>query len=1025
MGSPKIECSDMEMLRNGTKLTTWQKSAKNVGGEVIELKFDLGLPSDEERLVFANTQRQKLAMLLGIPESLVQVLSVKPGSPVTLVRFQINAEDAARIPTFPREDESGINRATGPSQPVPPLGISMLKSGGSSGHHQLSSRLREIYGDQVPLEDRTNASAGNGAENVFDGSKAYRREDANEMRKQTDLRTKGNSTDTIPGSQREDEPHQHLAASGEFRSTPTFIFKDKGSTSGVDSDIVERIFKPGRDIMQDDQYSSAKVQRRPPRPPKRLTDIPVTLENDLDEQVKVPYEEVDNTRRLKEQEDELNFLPAQRAALASRTAIMAKKDEGLEDSKFDFLREHDHKKEEKQKESASFQPSLKLTKALEEIQYELAQKVTGYEDPRTVVPCEPSGLSLGDKRSKRKGKNGEKLSAAAVPEAYMAFGIDKESQRLAPSIVTLEKPSDKDKGISVKLPPEILDGIAPTIIQMKFDAAFVDQESRNNFAEAQRIKMAKLLRVPIGSISVRMVAPGSPITVVTFEIEQLSAEASSDGVEPVFSSRPFDSPVLEVEVMSSLDNEAETLMNRLRGVLGPKVRIVRQSASQSKSKSVMKEKNVKFDEVSDANLQPAYLKSRAELQAKALLRQKGALTSDKEAVEVNVDRESGVAEKRNDESGMEERMPIVSFDRRLPKNAKNKQHLLSRIHTIESTLQRLYGKLEVDSELPDIESIEQIMSSTIKQAVYTQEADVHKEKPTQRDDGRDVSTVPEQKSDSMVTESFDDGDGIGDGMDPGDDAERRAQLRAERRKRMEERERIRSEKQSLDGKPKSTSTVRFDVAAETASGKSQPLNSNEATMQRLKDVQDEDKLALYPSNIPSVAVHAGIDDEFGDVSKKKMDALKTVASTTESQVAKDRGLNTSRSDKNDEPMDAYELQQMAASGTDGWKAAFSKVRHGKKADLLAMLDAGCPCDLKDEAGNTLLNIAAQNGHKSVIKALLRRGASINTQNHKGQTPLHFCFTYGFADLGNYLISKGADDTVQNVAGLTCYDGLGD
>lgn len=108
-----------------------------------------------------------------------------------------------------------------------------------------------------------------------------------------------------------------------------------------------------------------------------------------------------------------------------------------------------------------------------------------------------------------------------------------------------------------------------------------------------------------------------------------------------------------------------------------------------------------------------------------------------------------------------------------------------------------------------------------------------------------------------------------------------------------------------------------------------------------------------------------------------------------------------------------------------WKSVYSKVRHGKRNEVISLLDAGCPVDLKDPAGNTLLNISAQNGHKSIIKMLLRRGASLNTQNHKGQTPLHFCFTYGFTDLGNYLVSKGADDTVQNFAGLTCYEGLGD
>eukprot|EP00961_Rhodomonas_salina_P103523 1392583-Rhodomonas_salina.1 len=207
--------------------------------------------------------------------------------------------------------------------------------------------------------------------------------------------------------------------------------------------------------------------------------------------------------------------------MGPRTAIMARKDEGLEEYRWDKLDEYDHRIEEKRKEDASRQPSLKLTKAVEETEYELAQKVTGMEDPRTTVPCEPAGLSTGDRRQKKKGKDGEKLHIPAVPEAYMAFGTEGESQRLAPSVVTLEKPGMEKPGYQRDIKtassggdPELMGEAAPDILQMKFDVSFVDEKSRVEFAETQRIKLAKLLKIPEEAIAVRMAVPGSPITIV-------------------------------------------------------------------------------------------------------------------------------------------------------------------------------------------------------------------------------------------------------------------------------------------------------------------------------------------------------------------------------------------------------------------------------------------------------------------------------------------------------------------------------
>ena len=86
-------------------------------------------------------------------------------------------------------------------------------------------------------------------------------------------------------------------------------------------------------------------------------------------------------------------------------------------------------------------------------------------------------------------------------------------------------------------------------------------------------------------------------------------------------------------------------------------------------------------------------------------------------------------------------------------------------------------------------------------------------------------------------------------------------------------------------------------------------------------------------------------------------------------------------------------------------------------------DWNIPMDYQDDAGNTLLHIAAQNGNKRMVKLCMRRGSDLNAQNLNGQTPLHFAFAYGYSEVGNYMISKGGDDSIRNKDGLTCYEGL--
>ncbi|EKX34207.1 hypothetical protein GUITHDRAFT_119624 [Guillardia theta CCMP2712] len=91
---------------------------------------------------------------------------------------------------------------------------------------------------------------------------------------------------------------------------------------------------------------------------------------------------------------------------------------------------------------------------------------------------------------------------------------------------------------------------------------------------------------------------------------------------------------------------------------------------------------------------------------------------------------------------------------------------------------------------------------------------------------------------------------------------------------------------------------------------------------------------------------------------------------------------------------------------DDLKTLFSRARHGRYKEVEALLDSGLSPDLRDEFGNTVLIIAAQNGNKRITKICLRRGANINAQNFRGQTSLHYCYAFGYMELGSYLESKG-------------------
>lgn len=96
-----------------------------------------------------------------------------------------------------------------------------------------------------------------------------------------------------------------------------------------------------------------------------------------------------------------------------------------------------------------------------------------------------------------------------------------------------------------------------------------------------------------------------------------------------------------------------------------------------------------------------------------------------------------------------------------------------------------------------------------------------------------------------------------------------------------------------------------------------------------------------------------------------------------------------------------ELLELAAK-------VFDFARRGDTARLAAYVDAGVPVDLTNDAGDTLLMLAAYHGHADAVAALLRRSADPDRANDKGQTPLAGAVFKGETEIVRQLAAAGAD-----------------
>jgi uncharacterized protein len=87
---------------------------------------------------------------------------------------------------------------------------------------------------------------------------------------------------------------------------------------------------------------------------------------------------------------------------------------------------------------------------------------------------------------------------------------------------------------------------------------------------------------------------------------------------------------------------------------------------------------------------------------------------------------------------------------------------------------------------------------------------------------------------------------------------------------------------------------------------------------------------------------------------------------------------------------------------------FGLARSGQTDTLIAYVDAGVPADLTNDAGDTLLMLAAYHGHVGTVRALLDRGADPQRPNDRGQTPLAGAVFKKEPEIVRALLDAGAD-----------------
>ena len=92
------------------------------------------------------------------------------------------------------------------------------------------------------------------------------------------------------------------------------------------------------------------------------------------------------------------------------------------------------------------------------------------------------------------------------------------------------------------------------------------------------------------------------------------------------------------------------------------------------------------------------------------------------------------------------------------------------------------------------------------------------------------------------------------------------------------------------------------------------------------------------------------------------------------------------------------------------------VMKGHKDIVSLLLNEGCPINIVNSKGESVLHIAALCGHIHMIEMLAEHGMDVNIGDHKGTSPLHYAANWGQLESVRTLLGLGARESMTKVAG---------
>ena len=84
---------------------------------------------------------------------------------------------------------------------------------------------------------------------------------------------------------------------------------------------------------------------------------------------------------------------------------------------------------------------------------------------------------------------------------------------------------------------------------------------------------------------------------------------------------------------------------------------------------------------------------------------------------------------------------------------------------------------------------------------------------------------------------------------------------------------------------------------------------------------------------------------------------------------------------------------------------------GHKKVMSVLLHEGCPIDVVDSIGQSVLYFAAQGGHVELLGWLVECGIDVNREDANGSTPLHSAVTEGNLEAVHELLRLGANPDI--------------